>query len=209
MLVIGLTGGIASGKSTVSKHLKSLGAVIIDADLLAREVVEPAQKGWQRIREYFGEEVFDTQGNLNRKKMAEIVFNDAGKRKALNDIIHPEVIQKTKELIEKYKKEGQAPLIVVDAPLLIEAGMHNLVDEVWVLNVKPEVQIQRVMERDNISRDSAIKRLKTQMPTEEKLKFAHRIIDNNLTLDQTIKQVEKFWHETVYKDKSDGGKNNY
>jgi dephospho-CoA kinase len=209
MLVIGLTGGIASGKSTVSKKLKSLGAAIIDADLLAREVVEPGEEGWVKIKEYFGEKVLDSQGNLNRKKMAEIIFNDDQKRMALNNIIHPAVIQKTKELIEKYKAEGQAPLIVVDAPLLIETGMHNLVDEVWVLNVKPEVQIQRVMERDNIPRESAIQRLKTQMPTEEKLKYANRVIDNNLTLNDLIRQVQDFWREIGNNDINDGGKNNF
>ncbi|NLT96442.1 MAG: dephospho-CoA kinase [Clostridia bacterium] len=209
MLVIGLTGGIASGKSTVSKYLKSLGAAIIDADLLARQAVEPGEKGWQKIKEYFGEGVFLPQGHLDRRKLAEIIFNDEEKRKVLNSIIHPEVVQKTKELIERYKREGQVPLIVVDAPLLIEAGMHNLVDEVWVLNVKPEVQVQRVMERDNISRDSAVRRLKSQLSTEEKLKYAHRVIDNNETVDKTIRQVQDFWQDIVDKEKTNGGKNNY
>jgi len=199
MLVAGLTGGIASGKSTVSNYLKSKGAVIIDADVLARQVVEPGEKAWHKIKEYFGVQAINSDGTLNRKKLAEIVFAEPQKRKVLNAIIHPEVVEKTKEMINFYRNEGQAPLIVVDAPLLIEAGMHTLVDEVWVMAIDKELQVKRVMERDKLSREAALQRLASQIPTKEKLKFAHRVIDNNLDLERTISQVEEIWREVVRK----------
>lgn len=197
MLVVGLTGGIASGKSTVSNLLKNMGAVIIDADVLARQAVEPGEEAWHKIKEYFGVQAINDDGFLNRKRIGEIVFNDVAKRKLLNSIIHPEVMAKTKELIDFYKNEGQAPLIVVDAPLLIEAGMQKLVDEVWVVSVNRELQVKRVMERDKLSREAALQRLGAQISTAEKLKYANRIIDNNLDLKHTISQVQEIWREVV------------
>ncbi|MGI6225540.1 MAG: dephospho-CoA kinase [Peptococcales bacterium] len=197
MLIVGLTGGIASGKSTISDYLKEMGAVIIDADLLARQVVEPGEKAWWKIKEYFGNQVINADDSLNRKKLAEIVFADLEKRNVLNEIIHPEVIAKTKEMINNYKKEGQAPLVVVDAPLLIEAGMENIVDEIWVIAVEEQVQLARVMRRDQVTREKALQRLKAQMPTAEKLKYAHRVIDNNHGLEHTLKQVKEIWQKVV------------
>ncbi|MDK2824281.1 MAG: dephospho-CoA kinase [Clostridia bacterium] len=199
MLVVGLTGGIASGKSTISNYLKSLGAVVIDADLLARQAVEPGEKAWQKIRDYFGVQALNEDRTLNRKKIAEIIFANPREREVLNKIIHPEVIKKTKELIDKYKLDEQIPLIVIDAPLLIEAGMQELVDEVWVINVEPELQIKRVMARDKISEEAAIKRLSSQMPTLEKLKYANRVINNNQNIEETLHQVKKIWQEVVEK----------
>lgn len=134
---------------------------------------------------------------MNRKKLAEIVFADLEKRNVLNEIIHPEVIAKTKEMINNYKKEGQAPLVVVDAPLLIEAGMENIVDEIWVIAVEEQVQLARVMRRDQVTREKALQRLKAQMPTAEKLKYAHRVIDNNHGLEHTLKQVKEIWQKVV------------
>ncbi|MFZ5945412.1 MAG: dephospho-CoA kinase [Bacillota bacterium] len=199
MIVVGLTGGIASGKSTVSNYLKKLGAVVIDADDLSRQAVMPGEKAWRGIKEYFGGQVLNSDGTLNRKRLAEIVFNNPQAREALNEIVHPEVINMTKESIARYKKEGKVPLVVVDAPLLIEAGMEKLADEVWVVDVQEELQIKRVMERDGLSREGILGRLKSQMPTKEKLKYAHRIIDNNNDLATTFSQVEKIWKEVTEK----------
>lgn len=197
MLVVGLTGGIASGKSTVSNYLRQLGAVIIDADQLARKVVEPGKNAWLRIKEHFGLEVINEDGSLDRKKIGEIVFANPLEREILNKIIHPEVIKETKRLIDHYKEQADIKLIVVDAPLLLETGMDKLVDEVWVINIEPELQIRRVIKRDNLTREGAINRLKSQMPTQEKLKFAHRVIDNNNSLAQTFDQLEKAFNEVT------------
>jgi len=197
MLVIGLTGGIASGKSTISSFLQELGAVIIDADALARQVVKPGKKAWLQIRKHFGSQIIKEDQTIDRKKLAEIVFNNPGERKVLNAIIHPEVIKLTRDLIKKYKQNTTIPLIVVDAPLLIEAGMTTVVDEVWVINVDEEKQIERIMKRDKISRQKALSRISSQMPTREKLKYADRIINTNVSLEETFKQLKQIWDDII------------
>jgi len=197
MLVIGLTGGIASGKSTISDNLRKMGAVIIDADILSRQVVEPGEEAWRKIWRYFGSQAFNEDRTINRKKLAAIVFSDPEKREILNEIVHPEVLDKTKLLIAQYKEEGLAPMIVVDAPLLIEAGMDKMVDEIWVVAVDEEQQVKRVMARDNISREAALKRLNSQMPMAEKLKYAHRVLDNNQDLAHTINQLQEILRKVL------------
>lgn len=190
MQVIGLTGGIASGKSTVSRYLSELGAVIIDADILSRHIVDPYTPAWMEIKEKFGTDVFDKEDNLDRKKMAELIFQSPLLRETLNSIIHPKVIKAVQDLIEEIKKDGSAPLIVVDAPLLIEAGMTSMVDEIWVISIPEEVQIERLIKRDGISRDKAIERLRSQMPLKDKLSYADHIIENEGNLEQTYEFLE-------------------
>lgn len=197
VLIIGLTGGISSGKSFISEYLQELGAVVIDADKLARKMVEPGSPALQEIREYFGNEVFKENGGLDRKRLAAIIFNSNTKKEKLNSIIHPRVMQETKRLIEEYKAKKASPAIVIDAPLLIEAGMCDLTDEVWVVAVDEEIQIQRLMKRDNISKQEAESRLKMQMPLKEKLKYADRIIDNNGLKEDTLRYVNSLWKEIV------------
>ena len=205
MLVVGLTGGIASGKSTISKYLASFGAKIIDADKISRDIVEPGEVAWNKIKSYFGTAVINKDQTLDRAELGKIIFKDPAKRQVLNDIIHPEVISQTKKLIDSYKADKTVPLIVVDAPLLIEAKMTSLVDEVWVVNASKEKQIERVMERDSITREGAEQRIASQMPTEEKTKYAHRLIDTNLSKEETFREVSKLWEEIVGK-KHDRGK---
>lgn len=199
MLIVGLTGGIASGKSTISKYLASRGAKIIDADKIAREVVEPGEGAWEKIKYHFGTDVLKEDQTLDRAKLGKIIFEQPEKRQLLNEIIHPAVIAKTQRLINIYKKDKTVPLIVVDAPLLIEAKMTSLVDELWVINVSSKKQIERVMERDNLTWEGAEKRIASQMPTEEKLKFAHRVIDTNISEEETLQEVSKLWEEIVEK----------
>ena len=205
MLVVGLTGGIASGKSTISKYLASHGAKIIDADKIARDIVEPGKEAWKKIKSSFGSAVFNEDQTLNRAKLGKIIFEYPEQRQVLNAIIHPEVIAETQRLIDTYKRDKTIPLIVVDAPLLIEAKMTPLVDEVWVINISKEKQIERVMERDNITKEEAEQRIASQMPTEEKIKYAHRLIDTNINKEETFKEVSKLWEEIVEK-KHDKGK---
>lgn len=197
MLIIGLTGGISSGKSFVSEYLQKLGAIVIDADKLARAAVEPGSPALQEIRSYFGDEVFEPSGELNRKKLGEIIFNSVRDKEKLNSIIHPMVIEETKRQIEKYKVENKGPAIIIDAPLLIEAGMHNLTDEIWVVAVNEEIQIERLIKRDKLTRQEALNRLKMQMPLQEKLKYADQIIDNNGSKEDTLRCVQALWKEMV------------
>ncbi len=202
MLVIGLTGGIASGKSTVSRYLRERGAVIIDADTLAKELVAQGTPAWQEIVAFFGSQVLDEAGNIDRKRLGQIIFMDSQARIKLNSIVHPKVIEATKKRIRELKDNDNVPLIVVDAPLLIEAGMTDLVDEIWVVAVPVQEQLNRLMSRDKLSQEEAIKRIGSQMPLEEKLKFADRIIDNSGSVEETLKLLDALWKEIVHdKDK--------
>ncbi len=196
-LVVGLTGGIASGKSLVSSYLQDLGAAIIDADELARKAVVPHSPAWQEIREYFGAGVFQPDGNIDRKKLADLVFNSRSEREKLNSIIHPRVIESTLRLKEKHQNEKRAPLIVIDAPLLIETGMYEHVDEVWVIAVPEQTQLERLVERDGLSMQRAQNRLASQMPLSEKLQYADRVIDNSGEIEKTIEQIDTLWRQVV------------
>lgn len=193
MKVIGLTGGIASGKSAISRYLRELGAAVIDADLVARELVEPHTKGWQDIVEHFGPDFLRDDQTLDRKKLGSLVFASSPAREALNGIIHPLISKAVQEKVNGYRELGDYPLVVFDAPLLIEAGMTDLVDEVWLVAVPPEVQIKRIMERDHLTREAASLRLQSQLPLDEKTKYAHRVIDNNRPLSETLACVHGLW----------------
>ncbi len=194
MLVIGLTGGIATGKSLISGFLKEKGAVIIDADELAKKAVSPKSPAWQEIYEYFGEEYFDKQGNIDRKKLGKLVFSKPNAREKINSIIHPRVIRETEELLEHYRKERTAKVVVVDAPLLIEAGMTGMVDEVWLVAVSPAIQLKRLRERDGISLSEAQQKVTSQMPLDDKLAYADRVIDNSGSQAETLKRVGDLWN---------------
>lgn len=195
MRVIGLTGGIASGKSTISDYLRQHGAIVIDADVLAREIVRRGQPAWQDIVSCFGKEVLQEDGEIDRVRLGQKVFSDQRARELLNRITHPRVIEKTRETIGRIKKVRPDAVVVVDAPLLIEAGMDSLVDEVWVVAVDEETQVQRVMERDGLDRTAARQRIASQMPLKEKIKRADRVIDNQGPLAKTLADVEKYWKE--------------
>ncbi|MGE5579552.1 MAG: dephospho-CoA kinase [Bacillota bacterium] len=197
MRVIGLTGGIASGKSTVSEILAGLGAVIIDADVLSREVTMPGSQGLRRIREAFGDKVIATDGTLDRRKLGTIIFRDEASRQYLNSIIHPLVIQRTEQelrrLQEEARKSGKSIVAVVDAPLLIEAGVDVICDEVWVVAVSRETQAERLMKREGYTLGEALSRIDAQMPLSEKEKRATHIINNEGTRDQTRERVLHLW----------------
>jgi dephospho-CoA kinase len=175
-LLIGLTGGIASGKSKISLFLKSQGAIIIDADDIARHVVEPLSSAWKKIVDLWGKDVLRSDQSLDRQKLASIVFSNKDELEKLNNITHPEIIREIKERISM---APSGSLIVLDAPLLIEAGLFEIVDYVWLVSVTEVTQIKRLMERDGLSTEEAQKRIAVQMPLEEKKKYAHVIIDNN------------------------------
>jgi len=189
MILLGLTGGIASGKSTVSQIFAAAGAHIVDADLVARSVVEPGKPAWKELQSRFGSEYFHADGRLDRKKMAELVFHDERARGILNRIVHPHVIAEEDHLIEEWRKKDRAGIVVLDAALLIESGSYRRVDRVLVVYVETEVQIRRLMERDSLSRQEALARLEAQMPLKEKLTYADYIVDTSGSRETTCRQV--------------------
>lgn len=203
-MIIGLTGNIGSGKSTVSRRLAQLGAEVIDTDLVSRDAVAPGTGGLKRIVEEFGPGVLNKNGELDRAKMAAIVFDNPVARKTLESIIHPEVIRVVGQRIEEYRRGlGVAPALVVEVPLLIEAGIDKMMDQVWVVTVDREVQVERVISRSGLSREDVLRRINAQMSQEEKRKYAHRIIDNSGHLEDTVRQVDAIWSEIAAKRKSD------
>lgn len=195
MVIIGLTGGIASGKSTVSEMLIDKGAYLIDADRLAREAVEPDQPAWREIVCWLGESILLPDRNIDRGKLAGIVFNDPQKLEKLNRIIHPRVRSRFLALSSEIKTRDPGAVVVYDVPLLIEAGLQKLVDLVVLVYVPRETQILRLRRRDKISRAEAEARLGAQMPIEEKKKLADVIIDNRGTIVETARQVDNFWRK--------------
>lgn len=194
MIIIGLTGNIGSGKSTVARCLAELGAEVIDADIVARDVVAIGTVGLKKIIEEFGTGILDQKGDLDRAAMAAIVFDNLEARLKLEAIIHPEVIRLISGRILNYRNGlGSAPVLVVEVPLLIETGMHKMVDEVWVVIAGREAQIKRVMDRSGLSLFEVQKRIQVQIPQEEKCKYADKIIDNSGSVDKTVRQVKDLW----------------
>ena len=178
MLIVGLTGGMASGKSSAGRIMAKLGAKVVDADILARVVVEPGRPALAAIVERFGEGVIAQDGTLDREKLRDIVFNDKSALNDLNKITHPEVFKEILREIEDYKNSDSNQLLVMDIPLLYEAGANAIVDVVAVVYVDRETQIERLIERDNFSRSDAENRIDKQMDLEEKKKRADFVIDN-------------------------------
>jgi len=193
MFIIGLTGGIATGKSTVVEMLRQRGAFIIDADQLAREVVEPNQPAWQEIVSWLGDSVLLPDQSLNRVKIAELVFGDQQKLKILNAIIHPRVGTRILELTREIEQAVPGAVIVYDIPLLIEAGMQEMVDLILLVYAPRELQFKRLRERDGLNPEEAEQRLAAQLPIDEKKRSAHQVIDNSGLLAETERQVDRFW----------------
>ncbi|MEW6243289.1 MAG: dephospho-CoA kinase [Bacillota bacterium] len=194
MIVIGLTGGIASGKSTVSKMLASLGAYVIDADELAKDAIAPGTAGFAELVRAFGDHILTPHGDVDRKRLASIAFADPDKLSLLNRIVHPRVVAMVSELIRAARERGEK-VVVVDVPLLIEAGLTHMVDTVWLVWVDSDTQIRRLLERDRYSMKEATLRLSAQMPLDEKKKYADVVIDNSGTREDTEKQVRALWRE--------------
>ncbi|MGB7604758.1 MAG: dephospho-CoA kinase [Lutisporaceae bacterium] len=193
MKVIGLTGGIASGKSTVSNILKELGAVVIDVDLVSRDVVSQGEIAYTKIIENFGRDILMTDGSINRKKLGNIVFSDHQKLMLLNQITHPEIIKKVKEIIVFYEKEHKK-VVVVDAAILIEMGLYKHVDCIWLVVVDKETQLMRLIERDKLSRNDAQNRINAQITDEQRMEYANVVIDNTQSLNKVREKVRELWH---------------
>lgn len=192
MKIIGLTGGIASGKSTVAKILKELGASVFDADEVSRNALKKGECCFDQVINLLGRNVLLSDGQIDRKKVADIVFNDKRILKKLEKIIHEFVWMKAQEFMNEHKNEAK---IVLDVPLLIETNWNEEVDEIWVVSVPVEEQIKRALSRNDISEKDVKARIASQMCLEDKLKYANKIIENVGTLEETKTQVEKYWNE--------------
>jgi dephospho-CoA kinase len=197
ILLIGLTGGIASGKSTVAGFINELGGAIIDLDILARQVVRPGEKAWGRIVEYFGKEILLDNGELDRKKISGIVFLDAEKRKILEGFTHPAIGEAFVKEVEKAAAEERKAVILGVVPLLIECSMQELFHAIALVYIPREEQINRLTERDGITRDRAINIINAQMPIEEKIGYSDFVINNSGTIEDTKIQVKGFWDKLM------------
>ncbi|MFO8100913.1 MAG: dephospho-CoA kinase [Dehalococcoidia bacterium] len=193
MITVGLTGGVASGKSTVSGMFAELGAYIIDYDILAREVVEPGQEAWEAIIAEFGPDVLNDDSTLNREILGRIVFDDPQKLEKLNRITHPAVFAEAEKRVQEIVKADSKAVIIKDVPLLIETGIHKTVDKVVVVSVLHETQMQRLKER-GFTEEEAARRISSQMPISEKETYADFVISNDGTFAQTREQVERIYH---------------
>ena len=192
-LLVGLTGGIATGKSTVSAMFSHLGARIVDADLLAREVVMPGQPTLAEIAREFGPEVLAPDGSLDRKRVGAIVFGDAQKRKRLEEITHPAIRVRQQRILSVYEEEAFEGIVIWDAALLIESSGAKGMDRVVVVATDPDVELARLVARDGSSEDEARRRIASQMPITEKVKVADYVIDNSGTRAETERQVREVY----------------
>lgn len=192
-MVVGLTGGIASGKSIVSAELKKLGAHIIDADRIAREITVPGAPVLEEIVREFGGEYLLPDGALDRKKLGRLVFSDPEKLKRLNEITHPAIVERTKDLIRGIQETDPDALIIVDAAVLIETGLHKSMDKVMVVYADEDKQVEWMGKRDGFDANEAKKRISAQIPLKEKLLAADYIISNDGTVDELRDKVRKIY----------------
>jgi dephospho-CoA kinase len=197
MLKVGLTGGIASGKSTVAEAFARLGAKVLDADKVAREVVLPGQPAWRKLQQAFGPQFFLPDGEVNRSKLRRLVFADPEERSKLNAIVHPEVMKEINRRFEQLTTPAQNAVIVVDVPLLLEVKVAHRFDLVIVVYVTESVQIKRLRQRDGLSLEEARRALSTQMALNKKVDYADYVIDNSGTLVETQAHVDKVWQELL------------
>ena len=196
MYVIGLTGGICSGKSAVAKYLKTLGAVVWDADVVARKVVMPGHRGYEQIREAFGEIFFSKDGTLDRKRMGDYIFANPDKREVLNAIVHPLVEEDLVKSLGDYRK-GNVQVVILDVPLLLESGMDRYADTVWVTSCGEDEQIRRLMQRNTLSIQQAWERLDAQMPDVQRRQNAQRVIDTSQDVEDTQRFLRAVYEELL------------
>ena len=189
MLRVGLTGSIGVGKSFVASVFIELGCRVLDADQTAREVVMPGTPGLKALVEAFGEDILATDGTLDRKLLGALIFADQGKREQLNHVLHPFIIARQDEILNAWEAEDPDGIGIVDAALMIESGGYKRFDKLIVVHCRPGVQLERLMLRDKLSRDEALRRINSQMPQDEKQKFADYLIDTSDGFELTRTQV--------------------
>jgi dephospho-CoA kinase len=195
MLIVGLTGGVASGKTAVSQVLKEEGAFIIDADQIARELVQPHKPAWNELIRAFGKEILQEDGFIHRKKLADKVFADPKKRKLLNQILHPRIKEEMDRRTKEIGQKDPEAIVVIDAPLIVELGDHREMDKLIVVASTQTQQIERLKERDGIGPEEALRILSSQMPVEEKVNLADFVIRNEGSLEETKKRAKEVFKE--------------
>lgn len=194
-MIIGLTGGIATGKSTAAEYLKKKGAKIIDADQISHKITQKGEKGWKRVIDEFGKDILKEDGEFDREKLGEIVFSNTAKRKKLEALLHPLIIYEMKEEAHEYLESGQ--IVVFMAPLLYETGLNRFCDQVWVISASKEAQIKRLEKRNNLDQDDALKRIDSQLSIEEKKKKADVVIENNSTIKKLREKLDIQWSKVL------------
>lgn len=188
-MIIGLTGGSGSGKSTVAEILKQHNMLIIDCDRIAHDIILKGNDAYKELINIFGENILDSSKQIDRKKLGNIVFKDKGKLNLLNECTHKHIVNKINQIIKNNLNNQSINAIVIDAPLLIEANLHTIVDEVWVVYADTDIRIQRLIKRDSITLEQARERLQSQMSWSEMVTYADTIIYNN-NLDEMKKQID-------------------
>ena len=199
MLRVGLTGSIGTGKSFVSSVFVELGCHVLDADQTAREVVMPGTPGLQALTEAFGEEILNTDGTLDRKRFGALIFADQRERERLNHVLHPFIIARQDEILNAWEAEDPDGIGIVDAALMIESGGYKRFDKLIVVHCRPEVQLERLMLRDNLSRDEALRRINSQMPQDEKQKYADYLIDTSDGFESTRSRSVEIYQQLIRK----------
>lgn len=197
MKIIGLTGGIASGKSTVVNALRQLGALIIQSDEVAHEIIAPGKPAWADVVKVFGEEILLEDQTIDRIKLGQIVFNDPERLQELNQITHPRIMEHLKSDLAWVKSSNPNAIVVMEIPLLYETHLDRICDEVWVIWVDRETQIARLIGRDKLSREDAIKRIDSQMSLDEKARRADLVLDNTRGAEQTVATATAYFKEVM------------
>jgi len=196
MIVIGLTGGIASGKSTISAALAARGATIVDADKVGHEAYTPGSEGWQAVVDAFGKQIVAENGEIDRKALGAIVFGDPAQRERLQAIIWPVMKRMMARMLDEFRAEGRK-VVVVEAAVLLEAGWQDLVDQIWVVTVPVTVAEQRLIARNGLTPEQAQARIAAQLSNEERTREASVVIDNSGSVEQAEAEVGRRWDELV------------
>jgi len=193
MKIIGLTGGIGSGKSTAAQILKEFGAKVIDADKVAHEVFNPGTEGLQKVVETFGEGVLNSNGEIDRKTLGEIVFSDPSALATLNGIIHPRAYDLTKSRLEEFRKQG-TEVVILEVILLVEAGWDHLVDEIWITTATEDTVVKRLQESRGLTKEEILTRIHAQTPNEERIKYADVVIENDGSYEELKTKLSELWN---------------
>ena len=196
-LLVGLTGGIGSGKSLAARFFKEEGAYIIDADELSRDLVQPGKPALKEIVDFFGDFILELDGTLNREKLAEIIFQDVNKKKALEVILHPKIIEKEQEEYSIIRANDPSAIVIIDAALLIESGNFECVDKVIVVQSSEEQQVKRILSRSSLTYNQVLTRIKNQMSLADKNKYADFILDNRLQPEDLMKNVVEIYKKLI------------
>ena len=197
MVVIGVTGGVGTGKSTVAKMFAQLGAVVLDADALAHEAMEPKRLAWRQVVKSFGPEILNDDQSINRRALAARVFRNEGRRKQLEAILHPQVLRAIKQRVARLRRSRRTQAVVLDVPLLVEVGAHTWVDALVVVTAPPEVQRERLTRAYGWTPEEINARIAAQWDLAAKVALADFVVDNNQRVDSTRRQVKDIWNQRV------------